>query len=188
MRHMLRRRIGATGCAMTLAFLLATSVHAAHESTNRLVFAPLASLAGSAAAGTGIVDYRGGSATESRWTATFQFDELDPMETYVVAVQGRYGDDGSPEAMEYTSICSFTTDASGSGGCWYYLVVLKHLSIVQLRIGTVAGEAVLQATRTDEPGAITSEPNRYSTVDPFAPGDPSLGTPAATPESTPVID
>lgn len=188
MPHGLRHRGGAIGCAMILAVSLVASVQAVHESTNRLVFVPPSSVAGSNAAGTGIVDYRGGSAAESRWTATFQFGGLDPIVTYVVAVQGRYGDDGSPEAMEYSSLCSFTSDASGSGGCWYYLVVLRHLGVVQLRQGTVEGEAVLQATRADGPGAITSEPNRFSPVDPFAPGDPSLGTPAATPASTPVID
>ncbi len=186
MPRMLRRRMSAIGGAVMVAMLLAAPVEAVHESTNRLVFAPPASAAGSAAAGTGVVDYRGGNPEESRWTATFQFTGLDPVETYVVAVQGRYGDEGSPDALAFTPICSFRTDADGSGGCWYYIVVLKHLSVVQLYQGAVSGAAVLEATRAEGAGGITSEPNRFSPVDPGSPAIPADSTPqVATPASSP---
>ncbi len=177
-------RIGGVLAAMMTMVWIAHPAMAVHESTNTLVFEPAEETADSSAAGEGSVDYRGGDATESRWTATFQFAGLTPDESYVVAVQGRYGEEGSPEAAEFTPVCAFTSDASGDGGCWYYFVVLIHLSVVQVQSGELGGAVVLQASREDGPGSIISEPNPYSPVDTFAPVASPEASPVATPAPT----
>jgi len=184
MRDRVVRCIGGILAATITMVLIAHPAMAAHESTNTLVFEPAGETVASSAAGEGNVDYRGGDATESRWTATFQFTGLTPDKSYVVAVQGRFGEEGSPEAAEFTPICAFISDASGDGGCWYYFVVLIHLSVVQVQSGHVGGAVVLQATREDGPGDISSVRNRYSPVDPFAPVASPDASPAVTSATT----
>lgn len=180
MRNRVVGYIGGVLFATMAMVWIAHPAMAVHESTNTLVFEPAEEEAGSSAAGAGTVDYRGGDATESRWTATFQFTGLAPDESYVVAVQGRYGEEGSPQAVEFTPICAFTSDAAGDGGCWYYFVVLISLSVAEVQAGDLGGPVVLHANREVGPGSITSEPNRFSPVDPVAP----VASPAATPAAT----
>lgn len=157
---------------------LARQVDAAHESTNYLSFA--APSGAGTALGNGEVTYHGGDADSSRWTTQFRFTGLDPNHRYVVVVKGRYGADGSPDAEAFTSLCSFQSNSSGSGGCWWYHKVLRRLGIVQLRTGDETGTVVLQATRDPSgPGSITSIPNAFS------PPSTLTGTPTdATPVST----
>jgi len=151
-------------------------VAAVHESTNTLVFAPGPASAAPTAAGNGRIDYRGGTEPQSQWTATFAFVGLAPAATYTVVVRGRAGDDGSPAADAFTPICAFATDGAGAGGCWFYLVGLRRVGVVQLRLGAEGGAPVLQATRAaGGPGSIVSLPNRFS---------PSpVASPAASPGS-----
>ena len=152
-------------------------VSAEHESTNALAFA---APAGSGdASGVGTVTFHGGDVDTSRWTAQFAFSGLAPGQRYVVVVEGRFGEDGSPEARAFTSLCSFEADASGAGGCWWYHKELRRLGIVQLRSGDEAGAVVLQATRDPGgPGSITSVPNVFSPT----------ATPNASPEpATPIV-
>ncbi len=154
---------------------------AAHESTNALTFA-VPSGSGTSS-GDGVVTYHGGDAESSRWTARFHFESLDSNERYVVAVQGRFGEDGSPEAGAFTSLCSFQSDAAGAGGCWWYHIALDRLNVVQLRSGDEAGTVVLQATREPGgPGSITSVPNAFSPT-PTPAAAPDLSTPGGTPAS-----
>ncbi len=152
---------------------------AVHESTNVLTFA--APSGTGAASGAGTVSYSGGDEDTSRWTAQFRFDGLDSNERYIVVVKGRFGEDESPEANAFTSLCSFQPDASGTGGCWWYHKVLRRIGIVQLRSGDEAGPIVLQATREPGgPGSITSVPNAFSPT-PTPDATPASATPEGTP-------
>lgn len=176
-------------CAMVAIIVLAAPgswpVRAAHESTNTLTFA-VPSGSGTAS-GDGVVTYHGGDADSSRWTARFHFSGLESNERYVVVVKGRFGEDGSPEAAAFTSLCSFQSDDSGAGGCWWYHIVLNRLNVVQLRSGDAAGSVALQATREPGgPGSITSVPNAFSPTS-TPESTPGNGTPADTPSpvSTP---
>ena len=159
------RRLRGGALAVVLAFLLAgTTLGAAeHYGTNSLVFAPIAESSTSRARGFGVVEYKGGSEPRSKWTATFQFDDLPADTTYTVVVQGRFGDDGSVDAYAFSELCWFHSDAAGEGGCWSYFRGLRRLDVVQLRAGDEQGRPVLQATRSDDgPGSITAVPNRYT--------------------------
>lgn len=163
---------------LVLAALLLGGAHlvlASHESVNRLTFAPVSGSPSPTGAGTGVIEFKGGAEPTSRWTATFQFEGLEPDTPYSVVVQGRFGANGTEAAMAFSEICSFRTDAAGAGGCWYYPVGLARLNVAQLRLGDAAGPPVLQATRatppaspvigatpSPAPGAITSVPNQYS--------------------------
>ncbi len=153
---------------------------AVHESTNTLVFEPVQGEGAASASGTGTVDFRGGGLEDSRWTATFRFEGLDPGAAYVVAVQGRFDAEGTPGAVEFSPICAFTTDPAGEGGCWYYFVVLINLAVVQVQAGELRGPVALQATRKDGPGSIVGEANRFSPAQPATP----VATPTASPAPT----
>jgi len=158
---------------------LVIPARAAHESTNTLTFA--APSGSGEASGIGTVTYHGGEVDTSRWTAQFRFTGLDSSKRYVVVVKGRFGEDESPEANAFTSLCSFQSDASGAGGCWWYHKVLRRIGIVQLRSGDEAGTVVLQATREPGgPGSITSVPNALSPTP-----TPNASPNSATPEGTP---
>jgi len=151
---------------VVLLTLLSLSFHAAragHESTNSLTFAPVAESAAPDGTGEGLIDYRGGQEPRTRWTVHFSFGGLQANRPYSVVILGRFGEDGTPAATEFAGVCAFTTDSAGEGGCWYYPVGIRRLSVVQLRAGDAAGPPILQASREpDDPGAIVSQPNRYS--------------------------
>ena len=175
------RRVRATtwlAVAITTGVLLAAvtwlgSATAAHESTNMLVFAPVDASAVPAASGQGVIDYRGGEGEESRWTVQLRFRGLAPGSTYVAALQGYRGEPDTPEATAFTELCVVRTSASGDGGCWWYLLGMRRVDVVQLRAGSLEGAPVLQATRKgDGPGSITSVRNEFS---------PPEGSPAASP-------
>lgn len=114
------------------------------------------------AIGKGIIEYRGGDEPSSRWRASFRFSELSEETDYTVVVKGRFGDDGSDEASEYTALCSFETDSEGKGNCFWYFRGLARLNAVQLRLEDEDGTRVMQASRNGDLGSISTEPNRYS--------------------------
>jgi len=166
--------------AAILAFLVLRPAGAVHESTNTLVFAPVPGSPAPTATGTGVVDFRGEPEPESKWVATFRFAGLAPATAYAVAVQGRFGADGSAEADAFTEVCAFRTGDDGAGGCWYYVRAMRRLGAAQLRLDGADGPPVLQATRAPGgPGSITSQPNRFSPSPVASP----LASPAATPAS-----
>ncbi|MDQ3043900.1 MAG: hypothetical protein M3R06_01935 [Chloroflexota bacterium] len=147
-----------------------------HESSNSLSFAPVEESAAPEGSGTGLVDYRGGREPKTRWTVQFSFDGLQANQPYSVVILGRFGDDGTPAATTFAEVCAFTTDSAGKGGCWYYPVSIRRLSVVQLRASDATGTPVLQATREEGgPGAIVSQPNRFSPA--ATPGSAPLATP-----------
>ncbi|MGH2531621.1 MAG: hypothetical protein ACRDJW_04885 [Thermomicrobiales bacterium] len=183
------RTYGPAATLALAAFLLLTGspVRAVHEGANTLAFAPVDGSSTPSASGEGVIDYHGGLDAESRWTGTFQFTGLQPGAEHTVVVQGRFGEDGTPEAEEFAPICSFTTDHAGDGGCWYYFLELRRLGAAQLRLGDAHGAALLQATREPGgPGAMTGVPNRFSPTPPTVTASPP---PAATPspQATPAI-
>lgn len=136
---------------------------AGHESTNTLAFAPVAGSPAPDGRGAGTVDFKGGGEPKTRWSSTFEFAGLQANATYTVAVQGRSGADGSPEASAFSGLCTFRADGHGNGGCWNYSFGLQRLGIAQLRLGDHNGQAVLQATRDGGgAGSIVSVPNKNS--------------------------
>ncbi|MGI8482968.1 MAG: hypothetical protein ACR2OU_01740 [Thermomicrobiales bacterium] len=135
---------------------------AEHESTTHLTFERVQDSPSLGGEGTGVIDFRGGKEPTSRWTAMFRFTQLQPATHYVVVVQGRFGDDGTAEAKAFSSICAFNTEAKGAGGCWYYLVGMRRLGVVQVRIGDAEGLIVLQATGASSgPGSMRRTPNDF---------------------------
>ena len=130
--------------------------------TNRLDFESVGNAAPEDAGGKGIVDYRGGEEPNSTWRASFRFTGLEAATDYTVVIRGRFGEAGSDEATAFTPICSFTTNDKGRGSCFWYFRGLARLNTVQLREGDEEGTRVMQASRSDGPGSITTEPNRYS--------------------------
>lgn len=166
--------------AMALAVLFAVaawpgSTLAAHESTNTLIFE---AVDGSSASGDGLIEYRGGGVLDSRWTVQLRFRGLQPNATYVAVIKGRFGATDTPGAETYSELCTIQTSPAGEGGCWWYLVQMQHVDIVQLRVATVDGSPIVQATRREDgPGSITSVPNAFS---------PPESSPAASPVTTPV--
>lgn len=163
---MVRRRWLRGGAVLSLAlalFTLTASVGLAdHESSNLIVFAPVSGTPNSTASGGGTIDFRGGAEPRSRWTLSLRLAGLAPTTAYTVVVQGRFGADNTPEAAAFSPVCTFRTDGGGEGRCWNYLLGLRHLGVVQLREGDERGRVVAQASRAGGPGAITSQPNRFS--------------------------
>lgn len=133
-----------------------------HFGKNRLEFAPVESSPLPDAAGTGIVDYKGGEEPDSQWRATFKFTGLEPNASYTVVVRGRFGEPDSPEEAQLSPLCSFSADNQGRGSCFWYFRGLARLNVVQLRSGDENGPRVLQATRSGDLGSITTSPNRFS--------------------------
>ena len=173
--------------ALALALMAALAARppdaeAGHESTNELVFEPISGSETSPASGHGVIDYRGGSGPDSRWTIQLQFVGLAPDSTYVVALQGRYGEPDTPEAEVFTQLCVVQTSPSGDGGCWWYLLGMRRIDVVQLRLGTVDGPPVVQATRKgDGPDSITSVPNEFSPPPSSPVASPIVPSPVASP-------
>jgi len=132
------------------------AVSAAHESNNRLAFAPVASLSPDAT-GSGVINYIKGTSGEepdTQWSSSFRFTGLMPNTAYTVVIKGRFSD-----ATAFSAICSFTTNAAGMGGCAERFTGLRRLGVAQLRLGDVNGTAILQATRqavATGPGEIVS--------------------------------
>jgi hypothetical protein len=133
-----------------------------HFGKNRLRFSAVEPLLLPDATGTGIVDYKGGKEPSSQWRASFQFSGLEAGARYTVVIMGRFGVAGSSEARSFTRLCSFRTDDVGQGGCFWYFRGLARLNIVQLRSEDENGIQVLEARRSRGPGAIETEPNRFS--------------------------
>lgn len=170
---------------LALAIPLTPSL-AVHEGDTELAFEPVEGSRSPVGAGTGLVAYAGGTEPESRWTITLRFSGLQADTDYLSLVAGRFGEDGSAEAKAFTPICGFRTDAEGNGGCWYYLVGLRRLGVMQLRLGDGDGEIVLQATRAEGgPGSMTGSPNHHSLPLTATPAT-ARGVPPATPLATPV--
>jgi hypothetical protein len=154
-------------CIMLTA-LLAFSVSPAgaenigYFGKNRLKFATVEPFLLPDATGTGIVDYKGGNEPSSQWRASFRFSGLDSGARYTVVINGRFGARGSPEANAFTSLCSFSADEAGQGGCFWYFRGLARLNLVQLRAGDENGVRVLEANRSRGSGSSETEPNRFS--------------------------
>ena len=172
---------------MLLAALLALAwpgrpASAAHESTNTLIFEPVAGSTTPAAKGDGVIEYRGGDVLDSRWTVQLRFTGLEPGAAYVAVLQGRFGATGTPEAELFTELCTVRASAAGEGGCWWYLVQMQHVDVVQLRVGSVDGAPIVQATRKGEgPGSIVSTPNAFSPAESSPVASPVASPPAASP-------
>lgn len=159
---------------------------AVHEGDTILTFDPVEGSPSPGGSGNGMIEYRGGAEPLSRWTTTFQFTGLQPGAGYVVLVQGQVGEDGSPEAKAFTTICGFGADDNGAGGCWHYLVGLRRLAVIQVRLDDGSGTVALQSTRVDGPGSMTGMTNSYSLALTAAPSIPAgspvpSGTPMAAP-------
>ena len=118
-----------------LSLVAATPAFAVHESNNKVDFAPVA--AGSPADAIGHSNVTG-----SGWVNRVRATDLAPATTYTwVGIAGGTA----------SSICSFTTDAEGNGGCTSD--VNSRLGATEIRLGTVSGSAVLRAT-----GCTTTSP------------------------------
>ena len=164
------RHVHAPALCVVLLALLAFSVSPAaaqnqnigHFGKNRIKFATVEPYSLPDATGSGIVDYKGGKEPSSQWRASFQFSGLEPGASYAVVISGRFGGSDSPEASAFTTLCSFQADVAGQGGCFWYFRGLARLNLVQLRAGDENGVQVLEANRARGPGAIETEPNRFS--------------------------
>jgi hypothetical protein len=179
----LRRVCAAVVWGMLIAVLAFSSSPAAaqfrdlgHFGKNRLKFAAVEPFLLADATGTGIVDYKGGREPASQWRASFQFIGLEPGASYTVVIRGRFGAAGSPEAVSFTPLCSFSADDTGQGGCFWYFRGLARLSLVQLRAGSENGTQVLEANRSRGPGSIETEPNRFSPGGEYSPRRQSRGS------------
>ena len=152
----MRKLIALLGLVALLA-VPATAL-AAHESNNKLVFAPVAGSLAPDGAGNGVINYIKGISEEepdTAWSSAFRFSGLAPDTAYTVVVRGRFA---APTV--FSAICEFTTNANGIGGCQSRFTGLQRLAIAQLRLGGVGGTSVLQATRlavVSGPGSITSD-------------------------------
>jgi len=142
--------------ALLVTLALPAATLAAHESNNKLTFAPVAESSAPDASGSGVINYIKGTSEEepdTAWSSSFRFDGLAPNTTYVVAVKGRFAD-----PVPFSEICRFSTNANGSGGCAEAFLGLERLAIAQLQM--TDGTPVLQATRqavVAGPGSITSD-------------------------------
>ena len=134
----------------------------AHLGTNQLIFEPVGNSAFPDATGKGIVDYRGGDQESSRWRASFRFSGLEANATYTVVIKDRFADSDTADETSVSPLCSFQTDGEGKGNCFWYFRGLVRLNVVQLRTKDETGRRVLQASRSGDPGSITTDPNRYS--------------------------
>ena len=143
----LTRTLATIGISAAAMATLALPASAAHESNNRLQFAPVSGSAG--ASGTGTINYvKGTSGAEpnTEWTSSFRFRGLEAGVSYTVVVKSRINE-----------ICSFTANDAGVGSCTSQFTGLPRLGIAQLLTST--GTPVLQATRhplLTGPGSITS--------------------------------
>lgn len=153
----MRRLVAMLGLVALLA--LPGSVLAAHESNNKLDFAPVAGSATPEASGSGVINYVKGTSGEepdTAWSSSFRFSGLAAGTTYTVVVRGRFAD-----ATAFSAICDFTANAAGIGACQEQFLGLQRLAVAQLRVGGAGGAPVLQATRQavlpGGPGSITSD-------------------------------
>ncbi len=152
----MRKLIALLGLVALLA-LPATTL-AAHESNNKLIFAPVAGSPTPEGAGSGVINYIKGISEEepdTAWSSAFRFSGLAPDTAYTVVVRGQFAD-----PAVFSAICEVTTNASGSGTCQSQFTGLQRLAIAQLRLGGAGGTPVLQATRqavVAGPGSITSD-------------------------------
>ena len=154
--------LGALAAVLAFTAIPASAQNIRHFGKNRLQFERVDPVSLPAAAGTGIVEYKGSKEPSSRWRASMKFSGLAPGAAYTVVIQGRFGGAGSDEAAAFTPLCSFTADAAGEGGCFWYFRGLARLNLVQLRNGNEQGPPVLQATRAAGPGSIRTDSNRFS--------------------------
>ena len=153
----LTRSLTMIGVSAAALATFALPASAAHESNNHLVFTPVATTANTTASGTGTINYikeTSGDEPFTEWTSSFRFSGLGVDTTYSVVVKGRFAD-----ATGFSEICSFTTNAAGTGSCTSRFTGLQRLAVAQLRMNSSTGAAVLQATRQTVargPGSITS--------------------------------
>ncbi len=165
----LTRTLTMIGISAAALATLALPASAAHESNNRLQFAPVAESPSSNASGAGTINYVKGTSGEepfTEWTSSFRFNGLAAETGYSVVIRDRFADDGT-----FSAICSFTTNSTGAGSCTSRFTGLQRLAIAQLRL-TSTGAPVLQATRqivVAGPGSITSsggcrEPDQAGTT------------------------
>lgn len=149
----LTRTLTMIGISAAALATLALPASAAHESNNRLQFAPVAASPSPNASGAGTINYVKGTSGEepfTEWTSSFRFNGLAAETGYSVVIRDRFADDGT-----FSAICSFTTNSTGAGSCTSRFTGLLRLAVAQLR--TLTGAPVLQATRpTAGPGSITS--------------------------------
>jgi len=153
----MRKLVAMLGLVALVA--LPGSALAAHESSNKLDFAPVAGSATPDAAGSGVINYIKGTSGEepdTAWSSSFRFSGLTAGSAYTVVVRGRFAD-----ATAFSAICDFTANATGMGACQEQFLGLQRLAIAQLRLGGAGGTPVLQATRQSVlpggPGSITSD-------------------------------
>lgn len=145
---------------LILAAVVSVSAFAHHlASNNRLTFAATADSLSPDAGGMGTVNYLPGTSDEddesAMLNASFTFMGLEPHMFYTVVVRAAFSEDQT----SFDAICSFTTNAAGTGGCQTQIVGLLHLQVAQLRLGDENGPVVLQATREGfgpGPGMIES--------------------------------
>lgn len=162
---LLTRRAAIVGlfvAALALSAEPALAQRIGYFGKNRLEFSLVEPITLPAASGSGIIEYKGSKEPGSRWRASMKFSGLEAGAPYAVVIQGRFGSAGSPEASAITSLCSFTADANGDGGCFWYFRGLARLNLVQLRSGDELGPVVLEAIRNGAHGGITTVPNRFS--------------------------
>lgn len=152
----LTRTLTMIGISAAALATLALPASAAHESNNRLQFAPVVASPSPTASGAGTINYIKGTSGEepfTEWTSSFHFNGLAAETGYTVVIRGRFAIAGA-----FSDICSFTTNSTGAGSCTSRFTGLQRLAVTQLRL-TSAGTPVLQATRqavTTGPGSITS--------------------------------
>ncbi len=140
----------------------ALAVAPVHYGTNSVSFDATGRTLPSGARGRGEIDYNGGTEPQSRWSSTFRFSGLSPNTDYEVVVRGRFGENGSNEATEYSELCSFTSGEDGAGSCFAYFRGLERLDAVQVRQAD-DDRRVMQATRSSSGvGSITTVPNRFT--------------------------
>lgn len=99
-------------CAVLVALVVSPAAVMAQDQDigyfgkNRLEFATVEDARESTAAGTGIVDYKGGKEPDSRWRATFRFSGLNPGNEYTVVIRGRTGEQSSDAASGNSRHCA----------------------------------------------------------------------------------
>ena len=154
----LTRTLTMIGISAAALATLALPASAAHESNNRLQFAPVAESPSPTASGVGTINYIKGTSGEepfTEWTSSFRFNGLAADTGYSVVIQGRFFD--FPRL--FSDICSFTTNSTGAGSCTSRFTGLQRLAVARLRL-TSDDTPVLQATRQivvpGGPGSITS--------------------------------
>ena len=94
----LTRTLTMIGISAAALATLALPASAAHESNNRLQFAPVAASPSSTASGAGTINYIKGTSGEepfTEWTSSFRFNGLAAETGYTVVIRGRFANAGA---------------------------------------------------------------------------------------------